>query len=127
MQIENALRQYQGQVILIPMFDSTCNIDPPGPEVLACPVGNQGGNGNNQWYHFPQVGAFRLDSPSEAPYLQGAYINGNASAVCDGAGGNGATSCLTGRFVDFTTEGDVGANPPPAENTSWFFGIQLIH
>jgi hypothetical protein len=126
-QIENALRQYQGQVILIPMFDSTCNVDPPGPEVLACPVANQGGNGNNQWYHFPQVGAFRLDSPSEAPNLQGAYIQGNDSAVCDAAGGNGATSCLTGRFVDFTTEGDVGANPPPAEDTSWFYGIQLIH
>jgi hypothetical protein len=127
-QIEDALRKYQGQVILIPMFDSTCNIDPPGPSVLACPPANVGGNGNDQWYHFPQVGAFRLDSPSDASFhLEGAYINGNNSAICDAAGGNGATSCLTGMFTDFTMEGEVGAAPPTGTNPSTYYGIQLIH
>jgi hypothetical protein len=123
-QIEDALRKYQGQPILVPMFDSTCNIDPPGPTVLACPPENVGGTGVQQWYHFPQVGAFRLDSPTDAQYpLEGAYITGN-NPICNGSG---ATSCLTGMFIDFTIEGDVGATPPSENNTSTFWGIQLIH
>lgn len=119
-QVEDALNKYAGQPILIPMFDSTCNIDPPGPTVLACPPANVGGNGNNQWYHFPQIGAFQLDYP------RGAWLNGNNSAVCNAAGGSGATSCLTGMFIDFTMEGTVGATPP-AGDTSTFYGIQLKH
>jgi hypothetical protein len=117
-QVEDALNLYAGQPILIPMFDSTCNIDPPGPSVIACPPANVGGNGLNQWYHFPQIGAFRLDSP------RGAWINGNNSSTCSGSG---STSCLTGMFVDFTMEGDVGAAPPSGNNTSTYYGIQLVH
>jgi hypothetical protein len=120
-QVEDALNLYAGKPIMIPMFDSTCNIDPPGPTVLACPPANVGGNGNDQWYHFPQVGTFLLDAP------KGAYIQGNNSAVCDAAGGSGATSCLTGMFTDFTAEGEVSATPPSANSTSGFFGVQLIH
>ncbi len=117
-QVEDALNQYAGQPILIPMFDSTCNIDPPGPTVLACPPANVGGNGNNQWYHFPQVGTFLLDSP------RGAWINGNNSSKC---AGSGSTSCLTGMFTDFTIEGNVGATPPAGNNVSTYYGIQLVH
>ena len=57
-QVDNALNAWSGKVVFIPMFDSTCNLDPPGPAVDACPPPNVGGNGQNQWYHLPQVGAF---------------------------------------------------------------------
>lgn len=119
-QVEDALNSYAGQVILIPMFDSTCNVDPPSSDVSSCPPENVGGTGLNQWYHFPQFGAFKLDAP------KGAYITGNDSATCDAAGGSGATSCLTGEFVDFTTEGEVGIAPPGATETNAYYGIQLV-
>jgi hypothetical protein len=118
-QVESALNLYAGQVIFIPMFDSTCNIDPPGPAVDACPAANVGGNGQSQWYHLPQFGAFLLDAP------KGAFIQGNNSSAC--AASNGGTSCLKGMFVDFQLGGTVGTTPPDDPNAARFSGVQLIH
>ena len=118
--VEDALNLYAGKVIFIPMFDSTCNVDPPGPGVDACPPPDVGGQGQNQWYHLPQFGAFLLDSP------KGAYIQGNNSADCVDATGSAATSCLKGMFVDFQVgTGTVGATPPTG-SPSDFYGVQLI-
>jgi len=129
--IENALNTYAGQTVLIPQFDATCNTKPVGAESdpnYGCPQGNLGGNGQNQWYHLPQFAAFQFcgGTPNVCagtPYTQGAYVNGNNSAICDT--GNGATSCLVGRFIDFlvntTVTGNVGAN----SNTG-LLGVQLI-
>lgn len=121
-QVDNALNAWSGKVVFIPMFDSTCNLDPPGPAVDACPPPNVGGNGQNQWYHLPQVGAFLLDYP------QGAFITGNNRSECAGSGG---TSCLKGMFVDFQLSGTVGAAPPTCNNAqsvscTKYYGIQLI-
>lgn len=123
--IEDALRQYDGQVVLIPLFDSTCNTEPTGTGIEGCPPANVGGNGQNQWYHFPEFAAFRLCDSSIAgcPAPHGAYINGNNSSVCDS--GSGATSCLIGRFVNFIDEGiigPIGTSPSPTK----FIVVQLI-
>lgn len=115
--LETALNQYAGQIVLLPLFDSTCRSEPTNPEVSGCPPEDVGGAGANQWYHVPRPGfaAFRLDYP------KGAYTNGNNSAICD-SGGNGATDCLIGVFVDYVTTGTVG--PPDPDNPN--YGVQLI-
>lgn len=62
--LETAIRAWDGQVVLVPQFDLTCNPgvhnDPVStvPEVntapgFGCPVGDLGGNGSNQWYRIP--------------------------------------------------------------------------
>ncbi len=117
-QIEDALRTYDGGVVLIPLFDGTCNIEPGGPKD-DCPDENVGGNGENQWYHLVDVGAFQFcpGDPTQADdafaqwcaangYGNGSYINGSNKAECDT--GNGATSCLVGRWVGWLTQGTAG-------------------
>jgi len=129
--LEEAINAYSGQVVLIPLFNATCDSEPDpsqvgtpeDPDVYAtsygCPVGHLGGNGTNQWYRFPYVGALQLCAPGicdgvAAPdgtihdFTQGAYINGG-NAVC--GSGNGSTGCLVGRFVDdFLGSGTVDQN-----------------
>ncbi len=100
------------------MFDATCNMEPPGTGVGACPPPNVGGNGQNQWYHLDRFVAFLFEDP------KGAFVNGNNKADCDT--GNGATSCLKGMFVRFV---GPGATVGPAPGTAGPFsavGIQLI-
>ena len=116
-QLEDAINTYAGQIVLLPLFDSTCDATPANPELDGCPPSHVGGTGTNQWYHIPDPGfaAFRLDYP------KGAYTNGNNSAQCNT--GNGATDCLIGTFVDYVGSGTVG----PPDPDSKFWGIQLIH
>jgi Flp pilus assembly protein TadG len=121
--LEDAINAYSGQVVLIPLFNVTCDSEPDASKVgtpyapdYGCPAGHLGGNGTNQWYRFPYVGALQLCAPGicdsvVAPdgtthdYTQGAYINGG-NAVC--GSGNGSTGCLVGRFVeDFLGSGTV--------------------
>ena len=107
--VEDAINDnWKGKVVQIPQFDLTCDTAPSGPLTTDCPAGNVGGHGSNQWYHLPQFAAFPLCS-STIPecmsntygksFTQGAYVNGNNRSICDT--GNGATSCLVGRFVSF--------------------------
>ena len=125
-QVEDALRTYDGDIVLIPIFDSTCNVEPSGPDVADCPPANVGGNGQNQWYHFPEVAALQLCGPgvTGCDVDHGAYVQGDNTSVCDT--GNGATSCLVGKFVHFIIEGTVtgplSAVPGPTE----FIVVQLI-
>ena len=129
-EVEDAINSiYSGKVVKIPQFDSTCDAAPTGPGVNDCPAGHVGGNGQQQWYHLPQFAAFQLCGPDipecvAAGYTQGAYINGNFSAICDT--GNGATSCLAGRFVYFIDKGTVGPGSGAATPTN-VIGVQLIH
>lgn len=130
--VENAINSYNGQVVLIPQFDVTCDTQPSGPGVEDCPPGNVGGNGSNQWYHLAGMSSFKLctddgSMPSctdaDGPVLtQGAYVTGS-NPICDT--GNGATSCLAGEFVQIVTEGEVTAAPGPNTGSSTV-GIQLI-
>ena len=140
--VETALRSYNGRVVYLPIFDSTCDTAPAPDDtsVDACPPQNVGGNGQNQWYHFPEVAGFQfcpgnplstdvveqkfVSECANANMAHGAYVNGNNKTECDT--GNGATSCLVGRFVNFITEGTVtgpiGGLPGPSKSLV----VQLI-
>jgi hypothetical protein len=115
--IEDALNTYAGDVVLFPLFDLTCAEDPDISKTKVPPdfgCGDIGGTGSNQWYRFPTFAAFELEH---------AYVNGN-NAVCDT--GNGATSCLIGKFVDFITSGTVGPGVGGGTTDSGVRGVQLI-
>jgi hypothetical protein len=121
--LENALNAYAGQIILLPLFDSTCRQEPSNPELDGCPPEHVGGAGMNQWYHVPDPGlaAFRL------AYPKGAYTNGNNSSVCNT--GNGATQCLLGTFVNYVGSGTVEGWDPDLECDAvgrCSFGVQLV-
>lgn len=115
--VENCLNKYAGERIMMPMFDDTCREDPGEGN----PCTNPAAAGGNLWYHFPSYAVFELREP------KGAYVNGNNSSVCDPTGGNGATSCLIGRFIDGVAGGSVGVWDPTApQGPSMLFAVQLI-
>jgi hypothetical protein len=139
--VESAIRTYDGQIVLIPQFDLTCNTGnnalPPdstkpaidtGPN-YGCPAGDLGGNGQNQWYRFPSFAHFQLCISTDPACTAvgasfGAYVNGNNSAVCDT--GNGATACLVGKFVSIESSGTIGAGFGGGTGNSKAIGVQLI-
>ena len=139
--VENALNNtWGGKVVLIPMFDLTCDAQPTGPGLNDCPAGHVGGHGSNQWYHLPQFAAFQFcggapnwcdgtygpnNNEIGLSFAQGAYINGNNKSTCDT--GNGGTSCLAGRFVQIIGGPyTVGPGSGVASATN-VIGVQLIH
>jgi hypothetical protein len=126
-QVEDAMRTWDGQIVLIPLFDSTCDTEPAGDLVSDCPDEHVGGNGQNQWYHFPQVAAFELCGPdvSGCPTSHGSYINGMNRDECE-VGGNGATSCLVGRYVNFIVEGTVTGPLSGTPGPSTVVIVQLV-
>ena len=121
--VEDALRTYDGKKVYIPIFDSTCDTepDPENTAKSACPEENVGGHGQNQWYHLVDVGGFEFcpgnpevdkdfaDACVAAGISHGAYVNGTNKDECDT--GNGATSCIIGRFVWFITEPGAASGP----------------
>ena len=136
MTIEEAIRLYEGQTVLVPQFDLTCNPAHHGepnsavPAVITapnygCPAGDLGGNGTNQWYRMPSFAFLQLCSPTLAGCggLHAAYISGNNSATCDT--GNGATSCLVAKFVHIMASGTVGAGVGSGTGSK-AVGVQLI-
>jgi Putative Flp pilus-assembly TadE/G-like len=138
--IETAIRHYDGQIVLLPQFDLTCNPGPHGtpdnsvPAIntspnYGCPAGDLGGNGTNQWYRMPSFAHFQLCISTDTQCAAvgasyGAYTNGNNKAVCDT--GNGATQCLVGKFVSYETSGTIGAGFGGGTGSSKAIGIQLI-
>lgn len=97
--VQDCLENWLNQVILVPLFDDICRIDPLANN--PCPEGEEP-SGQNSWYHFPTYASF---------FLTGVYVKGNHAAECDT--GNGATSCFHGRFVDTSGTGTVGQYIPP--------------
>jgi Flp pilus assembly protein TadG len=112
--LEDALNAYAGDIVQVPIFDSTCPDTPTNDQLSGCL--NPGGTGTQQWYHVIKLLSFRLDSP------KGAYINGNNESVC----GLNATQCLKGRFVSFITEGTVLGPCPGDCPAGTSFAVQLI-
>jgi hypothetical protein len=112
--LQDCWDKWIGKVILFPLFEDTCRTDPG--ESTECtdpaPIG-----GVNQWYYFPSAAALTLT---------GAYVNGDNSDVCDPSGGNGATTCLVGTFVDTAITGEVGEWTGSGDPLSQFFSVQLI-
>jgi hypothetical protein len=140
--VESAIRAYDGQIVLIPQFDLTCG---PGPNnnpsqalvsdssqhfgCLSAATNDIGGAGQNQWYRIPSLAHFQLCISTDAACMAvgapfGAYVNGNNSSVCDT--GNGATSCLVGKFVSIESSGTIGAGFGGGTGNSKAIGIQLI-
>jgi hypothetical protein len=118
--LEDELRDFVGpnpgtadeddMVLFIPIFDFTCDQDIADDRPIQdCPsYPNVSGNGSNLWYHIPYWGGFKLD---------GAFTGGN-DPECDlppgepPAGGNGATGCLKGWFVQqVPAGGSIGVAP----------------
>jgi hypothetical protein len=61
--VEDDINIYRGSVVLIPMWDGICGIDPGDPDIERnpCPSDEDDPNGNNTWYHIPYLRAFLLD------------------------------------------------------------------
>jgi hypothetical protein len=111
-----------GTVVLIPLFDTSCQDDPGGP---SDPCTSGEGTGSQLWYHFTDWTAFEIDWVD---------LNGNTgtsnkcdtSSVVPGTPGNGSTGCFAGWFRQYLGPGILG--PPDGtetELTSW--GVELSH
>jgi hypothetical protein len=114
--VEDALNTYIGQVVMFPNFDLTCGEDPNHSQVTVSPsygCSDIGGRGQNQWYRIPQFAAFELER---------AYVSGS-NPECNT--GNGATSCLVGKFVNFVTSGTVGPGIGGGTTVGAVLGVQL--
>lgn len=114
--VQECWDEWVGKVVMFPLFEDTCRTDPGDVDACAdpAPIG-----GVNQWYYFPSAAALTLT---------GAYIQGDNSDICDPSGGNGATSCLTGSFVDTAITGKVKEwIDNSSDPLSQFFSVQLIH
>jgi hypothetical protein len=137
--VEDAIRTWDGEVVMIPMFDLTCSGlsgDPDNtlpalitPDDFGCAPGDVGGNGQNQWYRVPSFAYFELCNSSSTDCLDvgathGAYVNGQDGAICDT--GNGATSCLVGKFVRILATGTVGPGVGGGDGNLKTIGVQLI-
>lgn len=118
--VDTEMNTYDGEIILIPMFDGTCKDKPTGGALTDCTAG--AGVGNDTWYHIPKFTAFLLDH---------AYIQGNNHPECNSApgapfvGGHGSTSCLKGWFTKYITQGPVVAGGGGSTDPS-VMGVQLI-
>ena len=112
-QITAALNKYVPGTteVIIPLFDATCESEPPSALANACDSGP--GHGQNQWYHLG--GWIALD-------LEWVDLNGGRS-VC--GSGNGATGCFAGYLRQITYSGEIrraGTN----ESSLALTGINLI-
>jgi len=144
--VEDAIRSYDGQIVLIPQFDLTCNPNPgnepdsSSPAIntdpnYGCPAGMLGGSGVNQWYRMPSFAYFQLCDSTDPDCKNingiagndadhGVYMGGSPAPVCDS--GNGATSCLVGRFVEILSTGTVGPGVGAGNSGVKAVGVQLI-
>jgi len=77
------------------------------------------------WYRMPSFAFFELCGPTVPGCngLHAAYLQGNNTAECDT--GNGATSCLIGRFMHIMATGTVGAGVGSGTGSK-AIGVQLI-
>jgi hypothetical protein len=135
--VENAVRKYEGQVVLIPQFEKTCRTKNGDPDPIStiptvntaprygCPNDIDTGSGQNIWYRIPSFAYFVVCSPTMdgCGGRHGAYISGSNKAECDT--GNGSTSCLVGKFMDILGTGTVGPGVG-AGTGSKALGVQLI-
>lgn len=136
--VEDAIRAYDGQVVMIPMFDLTCgpkHNEIPDESLVSDKDENYGclnattndipGSGTGAWYRIPSFANFQLCVSTDPGCndLEGAYINGSNGGVC---GPNGGTGCLVGRFVSVVSEGTIGPGAGGETGNSKTVGVQLI-
>ena len=117
--VDTALNKWDGQVVLLPMFDHTCGDAQPDESLVTDITHNYGctaldtGNGSNVWYRLPRFAAFKLEA---------AYTNGNNLTECQGQ----AKQCLVGKFVKFIVSGQVGPGSGGGSTATSVVGVQLI-
>jgi hypothetical protein len=98
---------FHGKTLLIPLFDGTCKTQPTSNGLADCTSSGQ----QVQYYHIPGFVAFLFDT---------------AESKGTNCPGNGSSSCLTGWFVRYVTQGPVGqygGGQIPASA----LGVQLVH
>jgi Flp pilus assembly protein TadG len=122
--------------VLIPINNNTCNNNPnsdglpgdPTADDPNCPGNGDNsadgsGNGNNFYYHIPKFTTFMIDR---------AYTSGNNPPECNStpgfplSGGNGATGCLKGWFIDYVYHGPVGPGATGPQDVG-LIGVQLVN
>jgi len=104
---------YANSVVLVPLFDGTCRVNPgPGTPYDACPEDQKGvgdPTGSNTWYHVPAFTAFWLDRA----YIAGANVGACSSSpgwpLVD-PGTPGFLGCVKGWFVRYIVDGPVDPN-----------------
>lgn len=112
-QIETALETYVPGTteVLLPLFDATCEDEPPTAEANACPTGP--GNGQQQWYHLGGWVAIDLE-----------WVDlGGGRSVC--GSGNGSTGCFAGYLRSVTYTGTI-RRAGSQESTLSPTGVTLI-
>lgn len=126
-QVEDALRTYQDDLVIVPLFSATCRTDPgEDGNDLPLPCTTTRGTGQNQYYLLAAWAGFRLCGPLTAgceAVAEGAYVSGSPSECTTG---NGATSCLWGRFEQIVYSGTISASPPNPGGGPQAVGVQLI-
>lgn len=134
MSVEAAIRSYNGMVVMVPQFDTTCGPEPDQSQVAIGPnfgcADPNSGHGQQNWYRMPSFAFLQLCSPTDSACIsagatQGAYIGGNNRTECE-VGGNGATGCIVGRFVKILATGTVGAGIGGGVGGEKVVGVQLI-
>lgn len=109
-QVQTALEGWIGRPVSIPLFDATCDTQPPGSNDL-CTTGP--GNGSNQYYHFNAW----IDVVIKEVHVTG----GNSACLAS----NGSTSCLIVELQAMMGPGVLGA-PVGGENVLSRVGVELI-
>ena len=105
--VEDALNEYAGETVLLPFFDSTCNVEPTNTEVeRVCDVGVGG--------PAPTSGTTSRSSCRSSSPNQGAFVNGNNTWRAESR----TRRNVKGTFVTFITEGPVGPPCPPGDARS---------
>lgn len=119
-QVQNALNTFIGKTVQIPFY--TCvadDIGQVGPDPTCAEVAGKA-PGNSRYYRIEAIVNFVLDRA----YIQANNPECNEAPGQPLAGGNGATGCLKGWFVNALNPGPVG--PPSGSNPWASYGIQLI-
>ena len=118
-QMVDAVNALHGTVVLIPICDGGNG----APQSVTC--GTAGGS--NGQYHIIKVAGFFVDYMSDSNNPNNSECK-NTTSPSYGTSitpifGNGSTSCLTGWFVKYITQGPVGAGDVTGSDA---IGIQLI-
>ena len=119
-QVQDALNAFEGKTVQIPFYDCVKNDVGqvhPGP---VCPTPPETATGNNLYYRITSTVNFVLDHA----YIQGNNPECNLPPGHEPVGGNGATGCIKGWFVNALNPGPIGL---PSGSTPWAaYGVQLI-
>jgi hypothetical protein len=108
--VDAALEDRLGETVTIPLFDATCDSQPPTATDV-CTTGE--GTGQNQWYHFKNWISFTIEEVHVA--------GGNPACLAT----NGSTGCLIGTFVQMFGPGTI-ASATGDEHPLAKVGVQLI-